>query len=182
MSSEILTPVLPESVADATVVTWHKKVGDAVKLDEVLVEVETDKVVLEVPAAVAGVLAEISQPEGSTVTSGQLLGKIEAGAVATPSAPAPEAAAPQAAAPAATTEAKAGPAARKAMEEAGVNRADINGSGKDGRILKEDVPAAKPAAPAPAAATPAPVAPKAPVVPTGNRAENRVPMTRLRLC
>jgi 2-oxoglutarate dehydrogenase E2 component (dihydrolipoamide succinyltransferase) len=180
MSSEILTPVLPESVADATVVTWHKKVGDAVKLDEVLVEVETDKVVLEVPAAVAGVLAEISQPEGSTVTSGQLLGKIEAGAVATPSAPAPEAAAPQAAAPAATTEAKAGPAARKAMEEAGVNRADINGSGKDGRILKEDVPAAKPAAPAPAAATPAPVAPKAPVVPTGNRAENRVPMTRLR--
>lgn len=94
----------------------------------------------------AGVLAEISQPEGSTVTSGQLLGKIEAGAVATPSAPAPEAAALQAAAPAATTEAKAGPAARKAMEEAGVNRADINGSGKDGRILKEDVPAAKPAA------------------------------------
>lgn len=180
MSSEILTPVLPESVADATVVTWHKKVGDAVKLDEVLVEVETDKVVLEVPAAVAGVLAEISQPEGSTVTSGQLLGKIEAGAVATPSAPAPEAAAPQAAAPAATTEAKAGPAARKAMEEAGVNRADINGSGKDGRILKEDVPAAKPAASAPAAATPAPVAPKVPVVPTGNRAENRVPMTRLR--
>lgn len=180
MSSEILTPVLPESVADATVVTWHKKVGDAVKLDEVLVEVETDKVVLEVPASVAGVLAEIAQPEGSTVTSGQLLGKIEAGAAATPSAPAPEAAAPQAAAPAATTEAKAGPAARKAMDEAGVNRSDINGSGKDGRILKEDVPAAKPVTPAPAAAVPVPVAPKAPVVPTGDRAENRVPMTRLR--
>lgn len=181
MSSEILTPVLPESVADATVVTWHKKVGDAVKLDEVLVEVETDKVVLEVPASVAGVLAEIAQPEGSTVTSGQLLGKIEAGAAATPSAPAPEAAAPQAVAPTATTEAKAGPAARKAMDEAGVNRADVTGSGKDGRILKEDVPAAKPAAPAPAAAAPAPVAaPKAPVVPTGDRAENRVPMTRLR--
>ncbi|WP_298610413.1 2-oxoglutarate dehydrogenase complex dihydrolipoyllysine-residue succinyltransferase [uncultured Thiothrix sp.] len=179
MSSEILTPVLPESVADATVVTWHKKVGDAVKLDEVLVEVETDKVVLEVPAAVAGVLAEISQPEGSTVTSGQLLGKIEAGAAATPSAP--EAAAPQtAASAAAATEAKAGPAARKAMDEAGVNRSDINGSGKDGRILKEDVPAAKPAAPAPAAAAPAPATPKAPVVPTGDRAENRVPMTRLR--
>lgn len=179
MSSEILTPVLPESVADATVVTWHKKVGDAVKLDEVLVEVETDKVVLEVPAAVAGVLAEISQPEGSTVTSGQLLGKIEAGAAATPSAPAPVAA-PQAAAPVAATEAKAGPAARKAMDEAGVNRSDVNGSGKDGRILKEDVPAAKPAAPAPAAAAPAPAAPKAPVVPAGDRAENRVAMTRLR--
>ena len=179
MSSEILTPVLPESVADATVVTWHKKVGDAVKLDEVLVEVETDKVVLEVPAAVAGVLAEISQPEGSTVTSGQLLGKIEAGAAATPSAPAPVAA-PQAAAPVAATEAKAGPAARKAMDEAGVNRSDVNGSGKDGRILKEDVPAAKPAAPAPAAAAPAPAVPKAPVVPAGDRAENRVAMTRLR--
>ena len=175
MSSEILTPVLPESVADATVVTWHKKVGDAVKLDEVLVEVETDKVVLEVPAAVAGVLAEISQPEGSTVTSGQLLGKIEAGAAAAPSAPAPVAAAPEAAPAAVATDAKAGPAARKAMDEAGVNRSDVNGSGKDGRILKEDVSAAKPAA-----AAPAPVAPKAPVVPVGERGENRVPMTRLR--
>lgn len=184
MSSEILTPVLPESVADATVVTWHKKVGDAVKLDEVLVEVETDKVVLEVPAAVAGVLAEIAQPEGSTVTSGQLLGKIEAGATATTSAPAPAApaaSAPQAAAPAA--DAKAGPAARKAMDEAGVNRTDINGSGKDGRILKEDVPAAKPApasAPAATSAAPAPAAVKAPAASTGDRAENRVPMTRLR--
>ncbi|MFI0397608.1 MAG: 2-oxoglutarate dehydrogenase complex dihydrolipoyllysine-residue succinyltransferase [Thiolinea sp.] len=175
MSSEILTPVLPESVADATVVTWHKKVGDAVKLDEVLVEVETDKVVLEVPAAVAGVLAEISQPEGSTVTSGQLLGKIEAGAAAAPSALAPVAAAPEAAPAAVATDAKAGPAARKAMDEAGVNRSDVNGSGKDGRILKEDVSAAKPAA-----AAPAPVAPKAPVVPAGERGENRVPMTRLR--
>ncbi|MFZ1567962.1 MAG: 2-oxoglutarate dehydrogenase complex dihydrolipoyllysine-residue succinyltransferase [Thiolinea sp.] len=180
MSSEILTPVLPESVADATVVTWHKKVGDAVKLDEVLVEVETDKVVLEVPASVAGVLAEISQPEGSTVTSGQLLGKIEAGAAAAPSAPAPVAAAPEAAPAAVATDAKAGPAARKAMDEAGVNRSDVNGSGKDGRILKEDVSAAKPATPVPAAAAPAPVAPKAPVVPVGERGENRVPMTRLR--
>lgn len=181
MSSEILTPVLPESVADATVVTWHKKVGDAVKLDEILVEVETDKVVLEVPAAVAGVLAEISQPEGSTVTSGQLLGKIEAGAAATPSAPAAVEAVPQAASAAVTADAKAGPAARKAMDEAGVNRSDINGSGKDGRILKEDVPAAKPAAPAaPAASAPAAAAPKAPAMPVGERGENRVPMTRLR--
>lgn len=180
MSSEILTPVLPESVADATVVTWHKKVGDAVKLDEVLVEVETDKVVLEVPAAVAGVLAEISQPEGSTVTSGQLLGKIEAGAAAAPSAPAPVAAAPEAAPAAVATDAKAGPAARKAMDEAGVNRSDVNGSGKDGRILKEDVSAAKPATPPVPAAAPAPVVPKAPVVPAGERGENRVPMTRLR--
>lgn len=182
MSSEILTPVLPESVADATVVTWHKKVGDAVKLDEVLVEVETDKVVLEVPAAVAGVLAEITQGEGATVISGQLLGKIEAGAAATPSAPAPVAATPQVSA-ADAAEAKAGPAARKALDEAGLNKSDVQGSGKDGRILKEDVPAAapaKPAASAPVAATPAPAAPKAPAAPAGERGENRVPMTRLR--
>lgn len=195
MSSEILTPVLPESVADATVVTWHKKVGDAVKLDEVLVEVETDKVVLEVPAAVAGVLAEITQAEGATVISGQLLGKIEAGAVTslanneaaaaaagplpvTPMADAtPERVAQAVAASAA---AKAGPAVRKALDEAGVSRAEVQGSGKDGRILKEDVPAAKPAAPTPAPVAAAPAAPKASVVPTGDRAENRVPMTRLR--
>lgn len=195
MSSEILTPVLPESVADATVVTWHKKVGDAVKLDEVLVEVETDKVVLEVPAAVAGILAEISQPEGSTVVSGQLLGKIEAGAVTSlasneaaaaaagplPVTPIADAAPERVAqAVAATEAAKAGPAVRKALDEAGLSRAEVQGSGKDGRILKEDLATAKPTAPAPAAATPAPAAPKAPVVPTGNRAENRVPMTRLR--
>ena len=195
MSSEILTPVLPESVADATVVTWHKKVGDAVKLDEVLVEVETDKVVLEVPAAVAGVLAEITQAEGATVISGQLLGKIEAGAATSlanheaaaaaagplPVTPIADAAPERVAqAVAASVAAKAGPAARKALDEAGLSRAEVQGSGKDGRILKEDVPAAKPAAPAPVAATPAPAAPKAPVVPTGDRAENRVPMTRLR--
>lgn len=195
MSSEILTPVLPESVADATVVTWHKKVGDAVKLDEVLVEVETDKVVLEVPAAVAGVLAEITQAEGSTVISGQLLGKIEAGATTTlasneaaaaaagplPVTPIADATPERVAqAVAASAAAKAGPAVRKALDEAGLSKAEVQGSGKDGRILKEDVPAAKPAAPAPVAAAPAPAAPKAPVVPAGERGENRVPMTRLR--
>lgn len=197
MSSEILTPVLPESVADATVVTWHKKVGDAVKLDEILVEVETDKVVLEVPATIAGVLAEINQVEGSTVTSGQLLGKIEAGAAATPSAPAnnevvaattgplpvtPLAeAAPErvAQAAAASADAKAGPAARKALDEAGLSKADVQGSGKEGRILKEDV-ASTPAKPAAPAAVAAPATPKAPVVPAGERSERRVPMTRLR--
>ncbi|MEZ5452555.1 MAG: biotin/lipoyl-containing protein, partial [Thiothrix sp.] len=82
MSSEILTPVLPESVADATVVAWSKKPGDAVKQDEVLVEIETDKVVLEVPAPFDGVLTEILEDAGATVTSSQLLGRMEAGAVA----------------------------------------------------------------------------------------------------
>ncbi|WP_020559198.1 2-oxoglutarate dehydrogenase complex dihydrolipoyllysine-residue succinyltransferase [Thiofilum flexile] len=179
--SEILTPVLPESVADATVATWNKKVGDAVKQDEILVEIETDKVMLEVTAPVDGVLSEILQPEGATVTSSQLLGRVTAGAAAAvaPAAPAP------ASVPAASSaaEAPASPAVRKMMDEANLSRADVDGSGKNGRILKEDVAAttAK-AAPAPVTAAPAPVAP-APVAPkavAGSREETRVPMTRLR--
>lgn len=182
--SEILTPVLPESVADATVATWNKKVGDAVKQDEVLVEIETDKVMLEVTAPADGVLSEILQPEGSTVTSSQLLGRVTAGAAA---AVAPAAPAPVAAAPAPVAEASASPAVRKMMDEANISKADVDGSGKNGRILKEDVAAAtvKAApAPAPQAVAPAPVAapaaPAAPKAPAGSREETRVPMTRLR--
>ncbi|WP_020396938.1 2-oxoglutarate dehydrogenase complex dihydrolipoyllysine-residue succinyltransferase [Thiolinea disciformis] len=185
MSSEILTPVLPESVADATVVSWSKKVGDAVKADEILVEIETDKVVLEVPALMDGVLSEILEAEGSTVTSGQLLGRIAAGAAA-PAPKAPEAVAPAPIAPSspprATTpsaDAQSGPAARKAMDEAGLAKSDVTGSGKDGRILKEDVQAASAAKPAAPAAAPAPKAPAAPVM-TGDRGEKRESMTRLR--
>ncbi|MEZ5479472.1 MAG: 2-oxoglutarate dehydrogenase complex dihydrolipoyllysine-residue succinyltransferase [Thiolinea sp.] len=186
MSSEILTPVLPESVADGTVVAWNKKVGDAVKMDDILVEIETDKVVLEVPALEDGVLSEIVAEEGAVVTSSQLLGRMEAGAAA---AAAPAAAEqPAAAEPAATAteEAKTGPAARKAMAESGVSRDDVQGSGKDGRILKEDVQGASrqttsapPAAPAPAAPAAAAPAPKANTG-SGDRGENRVGMTRLR--
>ena len=180
MSSEILTPVLPESVADATVVSWNKKVGDAVKQDEVLVEIETDKVVLEVPAPVDGVLTEIVEDAGATVVSSQLLGRLTAGAVAAAPAPAAEAAP----APAATAEASApqtAPAARKLMAENNLSATDVAGSGANGRILKEDVQAAvaKPAAapaPAKAAAAPAP----APTIAVGSRMEQRVPMTRLR--
>lgn len=185
MSSEILTPVLPESVADATVVAWSKKPGDAVKQDEVLVEIETDKVVLEVPAPVDGVLTEILQDAGATVTSGQLLGRLEAGAVA--AKPAEETApAPQAETPAASVaEAQTAPAVRKMMAENDLAASDVQGSGKQGRILKEDVQAAvaksdskpKPAAPAPVAAAPAPTVA---VAASGSRMEQRVPMTRLR--
>lgn len=179
--SEILTPVLPESVADATVATWNKKVGDAVKQDEVLVEIETDKVMLEVTAPVDGVLTEILQPEGSTVTSSQLLGRVTEGAAASAPVAAPQAVA---AAPSASAEPAASPAVRKMMDEANVTKADVDGSGKNGRILKEDVAAATAkAAPAPAAqaAAPAPVAaPAAPKAPAGTREETRVPMTRLR--
>ena len=177
MSSEILTPVLPESVADATVVTWSKKVGDSVKQDEVLVEIETDKVVLEVPAPADGVLTEIIEQAGATVISSQLLGRMTIGAVA--AAPKAEAA-PVAAAPvAASAEPQTAPAARKLMAENNLTAADVDGSGKQGRILKEDVQtavAAKPAA-APVAAAPAPTVT---VAASGARLEQRVPMTRLR--
>ncbi len=186
MSSEILTPVLPESVADATVVTWNRKVGDAVKLDEILVEIETDKVVLEVPATMDGILTEILEDEGATVVSSQLLGRVTAGAaaVATTSAPARV---EVEVAPVSATDPQTSPAVRKLMTESDLGKEDVAGSGKQGRILKEDVQAAasaKPAA-APAAPSPAPVAPKAPKAPApaavkGDRSENRVPMTRLR--
>ncbi len=139
MSSEILTPVLPESVADATVVTWSKKVGDSVKQDEVLVEIETDKVVLEVPAPADGVLTEIIEQAGATVISSQLLGRMTIGAVA--AAPKAEVA-PAVSAPAASTEPQTAPAARKLMAENNLTAADVDGSGKQGRILKEDVQAA----------------------------------------
>lgn len=197
MSSEILTPVLPESVADATVVAWSKKVGDAVKQDEVLVEIETDKVVLEVPAPVDGVLTEIVQDAGATVISSQLLGRVTAGAAAAPQASAP--AAPQAdagakpeAAPAATpvgnlqaqasADAQSGPAARKLMAENNLSASDVAGSGKQGRILKEDVQtavAAKATKPAATPSAPAPVA-AGTTQGSGSRMEQRVPMTRLR--
>lgn len=182
MSSEILTPVLPESVADALVVTWNKQAGDAIEQDEVLVEIETDKVMLEVTAPFDGVLDEIIEDEGTTVVSNQLLGRVSEGAAAAAPAPAAaEEAAPAPAAPAA--EAPASPAVRKAMDESGVNKADVQGSGKNGRILKEDVAAASaPAAPAPSAPAPAAPAPvvKAAPVPQGDRAESREPMTRMR--
>ena len=180
MSTEILTPVLPESVADATVVTWSKKVGDSVKQDEVLVEIETDKVVLEVPAPADGVLTEIVEQAGATVTSSQLLGRMTVGAVA--AAPKAEAA-PAAPAPAASAEPQTARASRKLMAENNLSAADVDGSGKQGRILKEDVQAAvaakpaAPAAPAPVAAVPAPTVT---VTASGSRMEQRVPMTRLR--
>lgn len=182
MSSEILTPVLPESVADGTIVAWNKQVGDSVKMDDILVEIETDKVVLEVPAMEDGVLTEILEAEGAVVTSSQLLGKMSAGAAAEPQA-SPEATPESDDVPAndeSGAEAKTSPAVRKAMAENNISKDDVQGSGKDGRILKEDVQAAakKPAAPAEKAkpATPAPAAKTG----EGDRGENRVPMSRLR--
>ncbi len=150
MATEVKAPVLPESVADGTIATWHKKVGDAVKRDENLLDLETDKVVLEVPSPVDGVIKEIKFPEGATVTSSQVVAIIEEGAVA--AAPAPAAAdAPKAAAaaPAAAAAAPA-PAAKSAADglppgarfsaiTEGVNPADVAGTGRHGAVTKEDI-------------------------------------------
>lgn len=194
MAIEIKAPSFPESVADGTVATWHKKPGDAVKRDDLIVDIETDKVVLEVLAEADGVLGAIVAEEGATVLSNQLLGSIEeGGAAAAPAAAAPAAAASApaaapaqaAAAPAAASgdeDAIGAPAARKLAEENGINLSSVKGTGKDGRVTKEDVVAAieaKKSAPAAPAAKPAAAA-SAPVAPVGDRTEKRVPMTRLR--
>lgn len=188
MAIEIKAPTFPESVADGTVATWHKKPGEAVKRDELIVDIETDKVVIEVLAEADGVLAEIIKNEGDTVLSNELLGKLNEGGAAAPAAPAAAApaAAPaaQAAAPAAAggDDAILSPAARKLAEEAGIDPNSIAGTGKGGRVTKEDVVAAveaKKNAPA-APAKPAAPAVEAPIFAAGDRVEKRVPMTRLR--
>ncbi len=217
MTIEVRVPQLPESVADATLVSWHKKPGDSVVRDENLVDLETDKVVLEVPAPVAGVLKEIRLSDGTTVTSGQVLAIIEEGAAAVPGASAPAILAASSGATAAakdtvakgavakdaakpdtvrpdTAGGKLSPAAKRVAEENKVDPKTVAGSGRDGRVSKSDVvnylttkDAASPApAPAAAAAAAAGVAAKAPAqfVPAPSartaRAEQRVPMTRLR--
>ncbi|MDB6446415.1 MULTISPECIES: 2-oxoglutarate dehydrogenase complex dihydrolipoyllysine-residue succinyltransferase [unclassified Pseudomonas] len=188
MAIEIKAPTFPESVADGTVATWHKKPGEAVKRDELIVDIETDKVVLEVLATADGVLGAIVKNEGDTVLSDEVLGSIVEGGAAAAAPAAAAAAAPaaaQAAAPAADGEDDpvAAPAARKIAEENGINIASIAGTGKGGRVTKEDVVAAvaaKKAAPAAAPAKPAAPAAAAPVFAAGDRVEKRVPMTRLR--
>ncbi|MCV4271101.1 2-oxoglutarate dehydrogenase complex dihydrolipoyllysine-residue succinyltransferase [Pseudomonas capsici] len=189
MAIEIKAPSFPESVADGTISKWHKQPGEAVKRDELLVDIETDKVVLEVLAEADGVLASIVKGEGDIVLSNEVVATLDAGATAS-AAPAPAAAAPaaapaQAAASAADEDAIAAPAARKLAEENGINLASVKGTGKDGRVTKEDVVAAveaKKSAPAaaPAAKPAAAAASAAPVLAAGDRVEKRVPMTRVR--
>jgi len=198
MRIEVKVPQLPESVTEATLVSWHKKVGDAIKRDENLIDVETDKVVLELPAPSDGVLAEIRQGDGATVKSNDVIAVIDSDAKAAqaatqPAAVAPATKAPPApAAPAASAKAEpatALPAARKMMADQGVDPAGVEGTGRGGRITKGDVLSAVEAkAPAAsAAAAPAPQAPvaKVPSAPVprpslGSRPEQRVPMSRLR--
>lgn len=196
MTSEIKVPTLPESIADALIVTWHKKEGDPVRRDEVLVDIETDKVVLEVPAAEDGVLGKIIEAEGTTVAAHQVIGSIEAGDAASAAAPAATASV-SAVSDAEDTAAEAGqtsPSVRKLLAAHGLSAGDVKGTGKNGRLSKEDVerhvagqgggssvslvppaPAAAASA-APASAAPSPVA----AMPEGERVEKRVPMSRLR--
>ncbi|TFF03896.1 2-oxoglutarate dehydrogenase complex dihydrolipoyllysine-residue succinyltransferase [Pseudomonas sp. BCA14] len=186
MAIEIKAPSFPESVADGTVATWHKKPGDAVKRDDLIVDIETDKVVLEVLAEADGVLGAIVAEEGATVLSNQVLGSIEEGGAAAPApaaAAAPAASAPAAAPAAGAEDPIAAPAARQLAEENGINLASLKGTGKDGRVTKEDVVAAveaKKNAPAAAPAKAAAPAAAAPVFAAGDRTEKRVPMTRVR--
>jgi 2-oxoglutarate dehydrogenase E2 component (dihydrolipoamide succinyltransferase) len=190
--TDVMVPALGESVSEATVSTWFKKPGDAVKQDEMLCELETDKVSVEVPSPVSGVLAEILAPEGTTVAANARLAIVTEGASAA-AAPAAKAepkaeAAAKVGSPGAgpeemkpRTDVEDAPSAKKAMAEAGLSRDQVQGSGKDGRVMKEDVAkaAATPAA-APAAA-PAPVSvPRAPVPADDAAREERVKMTRLR--
>ncbi len=189
MAIEIKVPQLPESVADATLVTWHKQAGQTVTRDENLADLETDKVVLEVPAPVSGVLKEIRIVAGTSVTSGQVLAVLEEGVVAAPAAksataaaPAATAAAAAAAKPAVATAKNDGdklaPSVRRMVEEQKLDPSKIPATGKDGRITKGDVVeyTSKPAAAAPAAKAPA----AAPVSGAAGRQDQRVPMTRLR--
>jgi 2-oxoglutarate dehydrogenase E2 component (dihydrolipoamide succinyltransferase) len=190
MAIEIKVPQLPESVADATLVTWHKQAGQAVTRDENLADLETDKVVLEVPAPVNGVLKELRIVAGTSVTSGQVLAVLEEGgtaaatatataAPAKPATAAPAASKATASAPAKNEGDKLAPSVRRMVEEQKLDPAKISGSGKDGRITKGDVveyvnkPAAAPASNKPGASAPTTVG-------AAGRQDQRVPMTRLR--
>ena len=202
MLIEVKVPQLSESVAEATLLTWHKKVGEAVKRDENLIDVETDKVVLELPAPADGVLAKIMKTDGGTVKAGEVIATIDTEGKAAAGAAAPAAAPAKAAAPvaapsrpaAASVPAAAGaaamPAARKIAEEKGMDTSAIAGSGRDGRVTKADVlaPAARTSVPAEAGTQPPSAKPSLPEPPSpvdvdqilANRPEQRVPMSRLR--
>jgi 2-oxoglutarate dehydrogenase E2 component (dihydrolipoamide succinyltransferase) len=185
MATDITVPVFPESVTEGTILTWHKQPGEKVARDDLLAEIETDKIVFEVPAPADGVLAEIKAPVGATVKSGEVLGRLDMSAAGTAAAskPATEK-------PASKPTPPAMPAAKRIMQEQGIDERKISGSGKGGRILKEDVlkhvDATEPmpvvsvpeAKPKPKPAAPAPASP--PAMPVGARPQKRVPMSRLR--
>ena len=178
MQIEVKVPALSESVAEASLVAWHRKEGEAVKRDENLIDIETDKVVMELPAPADGVIVKILKADGSSVVSGDIIAILDTEAKGAVAAPAPAAAAPVAEKISATATAAMSPAAAKIAAESNVSAADVVGSGRGGRITKEDVVNKAAGGSAPAAVA----KPAAPAVqlPLGERTEQRVPMSRLR--
>ena len=178
MAIEIKAPTYPESVQEGTIATWHKNAGDTVARDELVVDIETDKVVLEVVASASGTLTEVLKNEGDIVLSNEVIARIEEGAVDAPSAPAPVTEEPKVQ-DSSDSEALVNPAAKKLAQERGIDLAQVTGSGKGGRITKEDVvnfsPSTAPSAPSVASSTQAEE-----VLEAGERVERRVPMTRMR--
>lgn len=187
MTIEIKAPTFPESVQDGTIATWHKKAGDSVSRDELIVDIETDKVVLEVVAPADGVLAEVLKGEGDTVLSNEVIARLNEGAASSSTstsssgtAAAASSASASSSSSSASSSALVNPAAQKIANEKGIDLGKVSGTGRDGRITKEDVVNyEKSAAKAPAKAE-APKAAAAPVIEQGQRVEKRVPMTRLR--
>ncbi len=178
MAIEIKAPTYPESVQEGSLATWHKQVGDSVNRDELIVDIETDKVVLEVVAPASGTISEILKAEGDTVLSNEIIARIEEGAVA--AAPAAPAAEPEVPEPTANG-GLINPAAKKLAEERGIDASLITGTGKGGRITKEDVVNYTPPVAAPAVSAPAATPATAEVeLEAGDRVERRVPMTRMR--
>lgn len=185
---DIKAPTFPESISEGTVAVWHKRPGEAVTRDDLLVDIETDKVVLEVVAPADGALTEILKDEGEIVESEEVIARFEAGEIAAPepAAAQPETAQPETAQPASSDAVSASPAARKLADEGGIAIGSVSGSGKDGRITKEDVsralseqPATVPDAPQAPGSGPQPTE-MFPALNADERVERRVPMTRLR--
>ena len=187
MTIEIKAPTLPESVPDGTIATWHKNVGDAVKRDELLVDIETDKVVIEVVSPADGTLVTVAKNTGDTIVSGELIGVVEQGEVTPTTSPSkvesdsttkPEVVVEQVTSSKEHDEVFISPAAKKILLENNIDLHSVTGSGKDGRITKEDAVAVVATNNAPA---PAEASPQAPAIgPAGGRIEERVPMSRLR--
>ena len=182
MAIEIKAPTYPESVQEGTIATWHKNAGDTVARDELVVDIETDKVVLEVVAPASGTLSEVLKGEGDIVLSNEIIARIEEGAVEAPATSAPAAEEPQAQQSSAQSDALVNPAAKKLAEERGIDLTQIKGSGKGGRITKEDVVNYSPssATPASSAVADSQESAEQQIMQAGERVERRVAMTRMR--
>lgn len=182
MAIEIKAPTYPESVQEGTIATWHKNAGDTVARDELVVDIETDKVVLEVVAPASGTLSEVLKGEGDIVLSNEIIARIEEGAVEAPATSAPAAEEPQAQQSSAQSDALVNPAAKKLAEERGIDLTQVKGSGKGGRITKEDVVNYSPssATPASSAVADSQESAEQQIMQAGERVERRVAMTRMR--